>query len=149
MLSNGTSRDTIYSGLGYSLSGTNDNNTETKLSVLNSVVSTDPAGSGSLSQNYTKSSLDNVIGNLDNTTNTNTTYGTGDYKNVVTGLNNVDSSWNKDSAGDTNYYRTNGNKRLSSLSATDVTGKSSTDTSGTYNTSLSESETIYAINAVA
>lgn len=150
MLSNGTSRSTLYDGFGYAFNTENDSNVESKLSLYNSVISTDTdPDSVSLSQSYTKGSVENIISNLNNTENTNTTYGTADYENVVTGLHNVDSGWNKDSTGETNYYRASGNSRLASLSETSVLGNTETNTSGTYTTNLSEAESIYLVNSVA
>lgn len=147
MLDSGyTTRQNVYSGLGYSLSQDDDKYTEDKLYLANSVYQADE--NPSLSTAYTRSNTDTILNNLSSSNRT-SNIPSEDYENTTGGLDVVAVGWDKDSSGDTNLYRTVGNDRLSNLSAAKVGDNGKADLSGNYDSSFNRAETINILNNVA
>lgn len=136
----------LLSGFSHSLSNGTDNNVENKLQLLNSVQ--DNNTDQSLTSIYTKGNVDNILSNL-SSSQTVSNSPSSDYASVTKALDYVDTSWDKDSSGETNLYRATGNARLNTLATAEVNSSGVNNISGVYDTDIDRSTSIVILNSFA
>jgi hypothetical protein len=112
-------KEIIMTSMASSLTANNDTHVESKLLLLSSLATTIKTGSAKESATLsvaTKGVTDKVLANLSTADTSNSTSPVSDYNNIITSLNTLDASWNKDSLGEINYSVVMRNKRLVTLS---------------------------------
>lgn len=140
------SNNMLLSGFSHSLSNGADNNVENKLYLLNSVQENN--SNQSLTSVYSKGNVENVLSNLSGSTYISNSPSS-DYTQISKSLDYVDSSWDKDTTGATNLYRSVGNERLTTLASAKTNTNVVNDISGNYTTNINRETNILILNSMA